>query len=103
VVLTTFLASLGLALAASAFATIQGIKLKRAAGRSGRALAPELRHVEAGARRLEETTARLDDSSARLEAARERLRVSRARLQVLLDEVDVAQRRVSWLTAFWPR
>ena len=101
--LNGFLIGLAVVLAATAFATVQGVRCVRLAKRTGRAFAPELDVLGRQSSRLERNAAALERSQGRLEASTARLNASRARLQVLLDEIDAAKRRAGWLTSFLPR
>jgi hypothetical protein len=102
VVLYSFLGSLVLVLAATAYVAARGLALWRQAKRTGRALSAELATFDERAARTERLLAEAERSSRELAEAQERLRVSRARLQVLLGSLETAQRRTAWLRAFVP-
>lgn len=101
-ILSAFLASLALVLAATAYAVVRGVSMWRRAKQVGGAFEAELALFDERAARTERLLADADRSALALQAAQERLRVSHARLEVLLGSIEDARRRTRWLRVFLP-
>ena len=101
-ILFSFLASLALVAAATAYVVVRGLSLWRQVKGTGSAFEAELALFDERAARTERLLAEADRSARALQAAQERLRISRARLQVLLGSIEDARRRTRWLRLFLP-
>ena len=101
-ILFSFLASLALVAAATAYVVVRGLSLWRQVKGTGSEFEAELALFDERAARTERLLAEADRSAQALQAAQERLQISRARLQVLLGSIEDARRRTRWLRLFLP-